>query len=126
MAEDSHEGPLADKEKVRRKGLQEKLDRRTELGDIASLLSTRSGRRFFNRMLCAGKMFAPIFTGNNSTFARAAEHDIMLPFLADAQNFPDLYLQMIRESREKDLPEETEKGPRMLENPNKKDETDGS
>ena len=66
--DDLREGPLADKERVRKKGLEERLRRRNELGDIATLLSTRSGRRFFNRLLVAGNMFAPTFTGNNTSF----------------------------------------------------------
>jgi hypothetical protein len=59
-------------------------------------------------------MFAPIFTGNNSTFARAAEHDLMLQFMADCQEFPELYLLMVKESREP-LEKEKEDGPRMME-----------
>lgn len=112
--ENQRDGPLADKNVVRKKGLEQRLNRRVELEDVGVMLSTRAGRRFFNRLLVAGNMFAPIFYGNNTTFARAAEHDVMLPFLADAQNFPDLYLLMLKESRE---PEELEKekGPRMLE-----------
>lgn len=109
------EGPLADRDRVRKKGLEQRFNRRTELEDVATMLGTRSGRRFFNRLLVSANMFSPIFYGNNTTFARAAEHDLMLPFLADAQNFPDLYLLMMKESREKDEPREN--GPRMMDKP---------
>ena len=67
---DMREGPLADKEKVRKKGLDVRLNRNQELEDVHTLLSQRAGRRFIWRFLSAGKMFSPIFTGNNSTFAR--------------------------------------------------------
>jgi hypothetical protein len=108
------DGPLADKETVRKKGLDERLARRTELADVHAILSQRAGRRFIWRIMGAGKMFAPIFTGNNTTFARAAEHDVMLPFMADCQEFPELYLLMVKESREP-LEKEKEDGPRMME-----------
>ena len=109
------DGPLADKEAVRKKGLQERLARRQELADVATLLSTRSGRRFFNRLLVAGHMFAPTFTGNNSTFFRDGQREVMLPFLADAQNCPDLYLLMLKESQEPIEETEKQDGPTMLE-----------
>lgn len=115
MEHDFREGPLADKEKIRKKGLQERIGRRQELGDIQILLSTRSGRRFFNRLLVAGHMFAPTFTGNNSTFYRDGQREVMLPFLGDAQNFPELYLLMLKESKEEPEADLKEDGPSMME-----------
>lgn len=110
------DGPLADKEKVRRKGLEERLTRRTELGDMAAILSQRAGRRFIWRLLSEAGIFRSSFTGNNSTFFNEGRRDIGLKFLADTQEFPDLYMLMVKESRE---PQEKEKedGPRMMERP---------
>lgn len=109
-----HEGPLADREKVRKKGLDERLSRRTELGDMATILNQRAGRRFIWRLLSEAGIFRSSFTGNNSTFFNEGRRDIGLKFLADTQEFPELYLLMVKESRE---PQEKEKedGPRMME-----------
>ena len=110
------DGPLADPEQVRKKGLEERLGRRAELSDMATLLGTRSGRRFFWRLLTTCGIFKSSMTGNNSTFFNEGRRDVGLTFLADSQEFPDLYLLMMKESRE---PAEKEKddGPRMMEKP---------
>lgn len=109
-----HEGPLADKEKVRKKGLDERLSRRTELGDMATILNQRCGRRFIWRLLSEAGIFKSSFTGNNSTFFNEGRRDIGLKFLADTQEFPELYLLMVKESREP-AEKEKEDGPRMME-----------
>ena len=111
---EEREGPLVDKEKIRKKGLDERLARRTELADVHTILSQRIGRRFFWRMLTAGKIFSPTFTGNNTSFFNEGRREVMLEFLADSQEFPELYLQMVKESREP-LEKEKEDGPRMME-----------
>lgn len=98
------DGPLADKETVRRKNLSERLRRRTELADVNGIMLTRSGRRFIWRMLTAGKIFSPTFTGNNTSFYNDGRREVMLEFLADTQEFPELYLLMVKESRQE--PEE--------------------
>lgn len=123
VTEGLREGPLADKEAVRKKGLERKIADKSRLEDVHAILSQRSGRRFYWRVLSAGRMFSPIFTGNNSTFARAAEHDLMLSFMADSQEFPDLYLLMAKEARE---PEDAERenGPRMTQIPRQRREDD--
>jgi len=115
---DDRDGPLADKEKVRKKALDERLARRRELGDIATILSQRVGRRFIWRLLTAGGIFRPTFTGNNTTFYNDGRREVMLEFLADTQEFPDLYLQMVKESREP-ADKEKEDGPRMMEEPSR-------
>jgi len=111
------EGPLADKERVRKKGLQERLDRRTELNDMAYILSTRSGRRFIWRLLSETGIFKSSFTGNNTTFFNEGRRDIGLRFLVDTQEFPDLYLLMVKESKQADEKADKETGPRMMETP---------
>jgi len=111
---EEREGPLADREKVRKKGLEERLSRRTELSDVHAILSQRVGRRFFWRLLSAGKIFAPTFTGNNTSFYNDGRREVMLEFLADSQEFPELYLLMVKESREP-LEKEKDDGPRMME-----------
>lgn len=120
IREDS-EGPLADKEKVRKKGIDERLLRRTELADIATVLSTKSGRRFFWRLLSEAYIFKSCFTGNNSTFWNEGKREIGLKFLGDSQEFPELYLQMMKESREP-IEKEKEDGPRMMERVERNDE----
>jgi hypothetical protein len=111
---DLHEGSLADKEKVRKKGLKERLDRRNELSDIAVILGTRSGRRFFWRLLTQCGIFRSSMTGNNTTFFNEGRRDVGLHFLADSQEFPEQYLMMMRESREPEV-KEKEDGPKMME-----------
>lgn len=111
---DLREGPLADKEKVRKKGLQERLTRRQELVDMGILLGTRSGRRFIWRLLSECGIFRTSFTGNNTTFFNEGRRDIGLKFLAETQEFPDQYLLMMRESREPEV-KEKEDGPKMME-----------
>jgi hypothetical protein len=108
------DGPLADKETVRKKGLDERLARRTELADVHALLSQRAGRRFVWRLLSECGVFKSSFTGNNSTFFNEGRRDIGLRFMVDVQEFPDLYLLMVKESREP-LEKEKEDGPRMME-----------
>ena len=112
--EEYRDGPLADKEKVRKKGLDERLARRTALSDIHTILSQRVGRRFIWRLLTAGRIFAPTFTGNNTSFFNEGKREVMLEFLADTQEFPELYLLMVKESREP-VEKEKEDGPRMME-----------
>ena len=114
IREDS-DGPLADKEKVRKKGLDERLIRRTELSDVASILSTKSGRRFFWRLLSECGIFKSSFTGNNTTYYLEGMRKIGLIFLGDSQEFPEAYLLMMREAREADEPKED--GPKMMEKP---------
>lgn len=112
------EGPLADKERIRKKDLEGRLDRRQQLADVAAILSQRAGRRFIWRLLQAGRIFSPTFTGNNSTFYNDGRREVMLEFLADTQEFPDLYLRMVKESREP-LEVEKENGPRMMDEPDR-------
>lgn len=111
---DVHEGPLADTQKVRKKGLEERLERRNQLEDVSTILGTRSGRRFIWRLLSECRIFQSSFTGNNTTYYMEGMRKIGLVFLADTQEFPDLYILMMREARE---PEDVERenGPRMME-----------
>lgn len=112
------EGPLADKERVRKKGLEERLARRQELSDVAAILGQRAGRRFIWRLLSEAGIYRSSFTGNNSTFFNEGRRDIGLRFLADTQEFPDLYLLMVKESREP-MEREREEGPQMMETPSR-------
>ena len=110
------EGPLADPERVGKKRLQERLIRRNELDDVATILEMRSGRRFFWRLLSECGLYRTSMTGNNTTFFNEGMRNIGLKFMADVQEFPDLYLKMMKESREP-VEEEKEDGPRMPEGP---------
>lgn len=111
------DGPLADKERVRKKALQERLSRRTELSDVATILGTRAGRRFFWRLITECGIFKSSFTGNNTTFFNEGMRNVGLKFLADSQEFPDMYLLMMRESKQTEEQVEKESGPRMMETP---------
>lgn len=115
--DDFHEGPLADKDRVRKKSLQERFSRRTEIEDVAAILSTRFGRRFYWRLITECGIFRSSFTGNNTTFFNEGMRNIGLKFLSDSQEFPDLYLLMMQESKQTEDQKEKEQGPRMVERP---------
>ena len=89
---------LSDGQKVGRKALEERMARRQELSDVGWLMSAKEGRRFMWRFLRAGNIFGMCFTGNNSSFYNEGRREVMLPFLADSQRYPDLYIQMVREN----------------------------
>ena len=89
---------LSDRAKVGRRALEERMMRRQELSDVGWLLSHKEGRRFMWRFLKCGNIFGLCFTGNNSSFYNEGRREVMLPFLADSQRYPDLYIQMVREN----------------------------
>lgn len=92
------EGELSDPQRVGRRGAQERIARREELGDVLYILSSEQGRRFFWRLLKLGKLFESAFTGNNTTFYNEGKREAILPLLGDSQRFPDLYLKMVKEN----------------------------
>lgn len=115
--DDFNEGPLADKDKIRKKGLQVRLSRRSELSDIASILGTRAGRRFFWRLFTECGIFKTSFTGNNSTFFNEGMRNVGLKFFSDVNEYPDLYLLMAKEARQPEEENEKQNGPKMMEAP---------
>ena len=92
------EGDLSDAQRVGRRGAQDRIARRAELGDVLFILSSEQGRRFFWRLLKLGRLFESSFTGNNTTFFNEGKREAILPLLADSQRFPDLYLKMVKEN----------------------------
>lgn len=96
------EGPASNPEKVKRKDLEGRMARRQELGDIASILTTEEGRRFYWRVMVRCGLFKSSFTGNNTTFFNEGERNIGLMLIADLNEAaPQAYLQMLQESMKK-------------------------
>lgn len=115
MAEgDLHEGPLADRERVRKKGLEDRLRERTRLDDLAFVLSTRVGRRFVYGLIQNCGVWRDNMSGNNTTFWNIgiAEVGRRLTILIK-ENFFDLWQLMEKEDHQKNIPRED--GPKMME-----------
>lgn len=112
---DLREGPLADKEKVRKKGLEDRLRERTRLDDLAFVLSTRTGRRFIYGLVQNCGVWRDNMSGNNTTFWNIgiAEVGRRLTILIK-ENYFDLWQLMEREEYQKNIPKHD--GPKMMEN----------
>ena len=97
-------GELDDPKKVKRKELEARLARRSELEDIAFVLSTPQGRRFYWRLLTRCGIFRSSYTGDNQTFYNEGERNIGLLLMAELNEAdPDAYLKMLKESRKPQL-----------------------
>lgn len=98
---------LSDPQKLKRRESLDNIHRRQELNDIAHVLSTLTGRRFFWRLLQRCGVFKSSFTGNNTTFFNEGERNIGLILLTDLNEAdPNAYMLMIQESRIDDLKNE--------------------
>ena len=102
LPEPQERGDLDDPKKVKRKEIEERLERRQELADVAWVLSTEPGRRFYWRVMNKCGLFKSSFTGNNTTFFNEGERNIGLLLMADLNAaHPEAYLQMLKESQQK-------------------------
>lgn len=91
---------LDDPDKLKRRTAVVNISRRRELSDIAQILSTLEGRRFYWRMMVTCGIFLSSFTGNNTTFYNEGMRNIGLILLADMNEAdPTAYLKMISESK---------------------------
>lgn len=90
---------------VKRRAAEDRLDRRKELEDVAFILGTEQGRRFYWRYMVLCGLFKSSFTGNNTTFFNEGERNIGLRLQADLnESNPNAYLQMLSESKLKEKP----------------------
>lgn len=117
MAEnDFRDGPLADKEKIRKKGLEDRLRERTRLGDLAFILGTRPGRRYMHGLIYNCGILRDNMSGNNTTFWNLGIAEVGRRLTLEIkENFFDMWLLMEKEARQKDEPKED--GPKMMEDP---------
>ncbi len=93
----------ADPSEVSKGEEREKRGRELELADVAGVLSTESGRRFYWRYLKECGVFESSFTGNNTTFFNEGQRNIGLKLMADLNDsYPDAYIKMVQESRRND------------------------
>lgn len=91
---------LDDTEKLKRRQAIDNLRRRREVADVALVLATVEGRRFFWRMLGECGLFKSSFTGNNTTFFNEGMRQVGLTMMADLEQAdPSAYLKMLEESR---------------------------
>jgi len=94
---------LDDPEKLKRRESLDRISRRRELTDVAAVLSTVEGRRFYWRMLVTCGIFKSSFTGNNTTFFNEGERNIGLLMIADMNDAdPSAYLKCLTESKQQE------------------------
>lgn len=93
---------LADPSKVEERARQEKESREQELADFQFIMENPQGRRFMMRMLDMTGFQKSSFTGNSTTFFNEGQRNIGLQLWADIQEFPQLYLKMLLEQKEKE------------------------
>lgn len=92
-----------DEDKLKRKASIATVRRRRELEDVALVLSSVEGRRFYWRMLERCGIHKSSFTGNNTTFFNEGERNIGLLLLADLEEAdPDAYVKCLKEARKEE------------------------
>jgi len=81
---------------------REMVDQRErELMDIQFVMSSKEGRRFFDRYQRICHAHETSFTGNNTTFFNEGERNIGLRMLADVNEAcPELYIELLKEKFE--------------------------
>lgn len=92
----------ADKRQVKERETRDRSTRRQELDDIRALLSGRSGRRFFWRLLGMCGVFRSSYSADASLMSfNEGRRDIGLHIQAEIlEASTDAYLMMQNESRE--------------------------
>ncbi len=94
----------ADETKVKESGERDKRGRELELADVAGILMTESGRRFYWNLLKKCGVFESSFTGNNTTFFNEGQRNIGLQLLNDLNEaYPDAYIKMLQESHKRKI-----------------------
>ena len=73
----------ADENKARDLKNQENNDRIQQIEDIAAILKTAEGVRFFKRLFDEGHLFHSTMTGNSWTFYKEGARDYVLRYLED-------------------------------------------
>jgi hypothetical protein len=75
--------------------------RERELEDVRFVMSSKEGRRFFDRYQRLCHVHETSFTGNNSTFFNEGERNIGVRMLADVNEAcPELYIELLKEKLE--------------------------
>lgn len=88
----------ADEEQVKESKLHEKFSRETELSDVAHVLSSPQGRRFYWRLLTECKTFESIMTGSAYTYYNSGKQDLGHYLLGELNAAdPEAYLKMLKE-----------------------------
>jgi len=88
---------------VERRGTLDKLLRRRELEDVAFILSSVEGRRFYWRRMRRCGINKSSFTGNNTTFFNEGERNIGLLLLADLEEAdPEAYVKCLTEAKKEE------------------------
>lgn len=91
-------GDLDDPRKIGRKALLDKLQARQEQEDIAFVLSSEQGRRFYWHVLELCGIFKEPFTGNNTTFYNLGQVSIGRTLWRHlTETHTDSYFQMLKE-----------------------------
>lgn len=95
---------IDDNEKTEKRETKTRLMRRQELQDVAFVLSTIEGRRFYWRMMQRCGIHKSSMTGNNTTYFNEGERNIGLLLLADLEEAdPDSYVRCLKEARIEDI-----------------------
>ena len=103
MSGKSYTKNAADSAQVKKASQKEKDRIRQEREDVASILGTQAGRRFFFRYLIICGVFKTSFTGNSETFFKEGQRNVGLMLLEDINSVaPESYAVMMKESREKE------------------------
>lgn len=91
------------------KQVKEKLDaasraRKQELEDVAYLIKTPPGMRYFRKLLERGSVFTTTFTGNSQTFFKEGMRNLALGILADvSEAAPEMIAElMVRATSEEE------------------------
>lgn len=90
----------ADPKQIKEAKIKDKDIRKQELRDVALLLSSVEGRRFFHRYLVMCKVFETSMTGSSYTFFNEGQRNIGLSLMADLNDAdPSAYAKLIEENR---------------------------
>lgn len=91
----------ANPEHVAKAKREQESERERELNDVRHVMSSKEGRRFFDRYQRLCHVHETSFTGNNTTFFNEGERNIGVRMLADVNEAcPELYIQLLNEKLE--------------------------
>lgn len=74
---------------------KQKLERLQYIEDIKEILSTKAGKRFFNKYFSDSMIFVTTFTGNSETFFNEGKRSVGLRLFYDViEARPELLLEL--------------------------------
>lgn len=101
MAETEQDYNAANPAHVAKAKDQAESIRERELNDVRHVMSSKEGRRFFDRYQKLCHVHETSFTGNNTTFFNEGERNIGVRMLADVNEAcPELYIELMKEKLE--------------------------